>query len=74
MVDLVVVESATAVTLGNVRRGKAILLALHLLAVADVGNPEAFGGDFFNQAGTAADRTNTHNSSKPSASNRKKVR
>lgn len=67
VVDLVVVEGAFAVALGNVRGGEAILFALHLLALAGAGDPQAGGGDFFDETDAAADGTCAHDSSKRSA-------
>jgi hypothetical protein len=47
VVDLVVVESALAITLRNPGGAQPILLALHLLALAGTRNPEAGGRYFF---------------------------
>src|SRR5580658_85743 len=66
-VNVILVEAAFVVALRDARGAKAILLPLHLLAVAGAGDPDAFGGDFFNQTRTAADRTDAHDSSKRSA-------
>jgi hypothetical protein len=64
MVDLVIVKGAVAVALGNVCGGEPVLLALHLLALAGAGDPEALDGYFFDEADAAADRTSAHDSLK----------